>query len=197
MQSFAYFPALVYRDERPDLLDVVFPSALKELETAKANSPFITQTDNLTKNLSFQDLSNYLLISSVDILKSQGYATDRYDFYLSALWAQEVNKGGGTNVHVHKNSQICGWYFLDVPENGAYPAYYDTRANKCMVELNFHQGDEIINATNTVYFGNIINGTVLFSNSWMNHQLLPGKSELPTRCIHFIVSHRDRLCNIC
>jgi hypothetical protein len=199
MEGFSYFPATVYRDERFDLVDSslrVLAKYLNKLPGEQLELP-IVQTEHLGNDPEIQDLINYLLVSSVDILRGQGYAVDKYDFYFSGMWGQEVKKGNATNVHVHKNSQICGWFFLDVPENGAYPIYYDTRANKGMIELDFVQGDEITNATSSINFNNVKAGTVMFGNSWMQHQLLSGTSELPTRCIHFIVSHKDRQCNIC
>lgn len=197
MEGYAYFPAIVYRDERPDLIEKVLPQCIQALDQARQNGTLMTQSFHLGHDPAMREVSDYLLVSSVDILRSQGYSVEKYDFYLSGLWAQEINKGSSTNVHVHKNSQICGWFFLDVPEGGAYPIYHDTRMNKAMVELDFVQGDEISNATNTVNFNNMKPGSVLFSNSWMLHQLVGGASELPTRCVHFIVSHKERLCSTC
>lgn len=197
MEGFAYFPAIVYRDERPDLAEKALPVCVKHLEDARAPNASIFQSAHLAHDSALRDVADYLLLSSVDLLRSQGYLVDKYDFYLSGMWAQEVNRGPGTNVHVHKNSQICGWFFLETPENGAYPTYYDSRMNKPMVELDFVQGAEITNATNIIHFNNMVPGTVMFANSWMQHQLTGSNAETPTRCIHFIVSHKDRQCNIC
>jgi hypothetical protein len=196
MEAFAYFPAIVYRDERPDLVEKALPIAVQYLNDARDPMWGFNQSLHMGGNSDLQEVANYLLLSSVDILRWQGYSVEKYDFYLQGFWAQELNKGAGTNVHVHKNSQICGWFFLETPKNGAYPNYYDTRTNKNMVELDFVQTEEITNATNTISFNNVQSGTVLFSNSWMQHQLIGGVSDQPTRCIHFIVSHKERLCNM-
>jgi hypothetical protein len=155
------------------------------------------QSAFLSHEPALRELSDYLLVSAVEILRSQGYATDRYDFHISGLWAQEVKKGAATNVHIHKNSQIAGWFFLDVPEGGAYPIYHDTRMNKAALELDFVQGEEVENATSMINFNNMQSGSVLFANSWMQHQLVGGASDDPTRCIHFIISHKDRPCSTC
>lgn len=192
MQAFQYFPAIVYRDEQPGLAAEVLPSCIKQLDQVRQEGHPIAQSAHLGCLQEFHGLSKYLLSLSVDALKSQGYEVEKYDFYLSGLWAQELTHGSGTNVHVHKNSQICGWLFLETPENGAYPIYHDTRLNKSMVELDFLQTNEIVNATNMIHFNNIVPGTVLFSNSWMQHQISGGSSSLPTRCVHFIASHKDR-----
>lgn len=197
MEGFAYFPAIVYRDERPDLIEKVLPTCLQALDQVRQEGVPITQSMHLGNEPALREVADYLLLSAVDILRGQGYTVDKYDFYISGLWAQETGKGAGTNVHVHKNSQICGWFFLETPEGGAYPVYHETRMNKTMVELDFVQGEEISNATNMINFNNVVPGSVLFSNSWMQHQLAGGMSELPTRCIHFIVSHKERLCSTC
>ena len=197
MEGYAYFPAIVYRDERPDLVEKVLPTCVQALDQVRqANTPML-QSAYLGHDPALREVADYLLLSSVEILRGQGYNVDKYDFYLSGLWAQETSKYSGTNVHVHKNSQMCGWFFLETPEGGAYPVYHDTRMNKGMVELDFVQGDEISNATNMINFNNVIPGSVLFSNSWMQHQLMGGMSEVPTRCIHFIVSHKERPCSMC
>lgn len=197
MEGFAYFPAIVYRDERPEFVEKVLPAAMQHLDKVRNSMWAMLQSEHIGNDLAVRELADYLLWSSVDILRTQGYDVEKYDFYFQGLWAQELQKGAGTNVHVHKNSQICGWFFLETPENGAYPIYHDTRANKQMVELDYVQGNEITNATGLINFNNVRPGTVLFSNSWMQHQLVGGDSETPTRCIHFIVSHKERVCNIC
>jgi len=197
MEGFAYFPAIVYRDERPDLAEKVLPTCIQHLDQVRKPEWPMCQSAHLGSDPALQEVANYLLLASVDLLRSQGYAIEKYDFYLSGLWAQEVKRGGGTNVHVHKNSQMCGWFFLETPEGGAYPIYHDTRMNKSMIELDFVQGDEVTNATNTIHFNNMKPGTVMFGSSWMQHQLTGSNADSPTRCIHFIVSHKERPCSTC
>lgn len=197
MQSFAYFPALVYRDERPDLVEELLPSCSKHLDNVRFDGHSMYQTSDVQHDQAFRRVADYLLLSAVDVLRGQGYAVERYDFYLSGLWVQELSAGAGTNVHVHKNSQVSGWMFIATPQGGAYPVYHDTRANKAMIELDFAPSDEVTNATSSIHFNNVQPGTVLFSNSWMQHQLIGGNADTPTRCLHFIISHRDRPCSTC
>jgi hypothetical protein len=197
MQGFAYFPAYVYRDERPDLVEKVLPTCIQYLDQVRRPELSMFQSAYLDNDNIFKEVSNYLLLTSVEILRGQGYAVERYDFYIQGLWAQEINRNSGTNVHIHKNSQICGWLFLEAPEGGAYPVYHDTRVNKSMIELDYIQGNDVTFATNSIHFNNVLPGTVLFGNSWMQHQLMSSNSDDPTRCIHFIVSHRERLCSTC
>lgn len=197
MEGFAYFPAIVYRDERPDLVEKVLPTCVQYLDQVRKPEWPMCQSVPLGNDPVLREMANYLLLSAVDLLRGQGYAVERYDFYVSGLWAQEINRGGGTNVHVHKNSQMCGWFFLETPQGGAYPIYHDTRMNKAISELDFVQGEEVTNATSSIHFNNMVPGTVMFSNSWMQHQLTGSNAATPTRCIHFIVSHKERACNMC
>lgn len=197
MQGFAYFPAIVYRDERPDLVEEVAPACIQHLNTVRHLDHPVCQTGDVGRDPAFRRVADYLLLSGVEMLRNQGYAVERYDFYLAGLWVQETGKGSGTNVHVHKNSQVCGWMFVDIPQGGAYPVYHDTRMNKAMIELDLAPSDEVTNAMNSIHFNNVRPGTVLFANSWMQHQLVSGSAETPTLCLHFIIAHRDRPCSTC
>lgn len=192
MIGFEYFPSVIYRDERPDLASSILSVCLNSLsEQNNLNSP-LCQSQDLRFHSSLIDISEYVLGGSVEILNLQGYLTDNYDFYISGLWAQQLNSFGSTNIHVHRNSQMCGWIFLQVPSDGAYPIYYDSRKNKEIIELDSIQSEDVLVSTNSIHFKNVVPGTVFFSNSWVNHQLVCRGSTQQTVVLHFIVSHRDK-----
>lgn len=203
MQSFAYFPSMVYRDEHPEWVDYTLKVTQKHFDWVMQNRPAeqkdwpLVQTAHMAQDPELRFLTDYLLASAQAILQGQGYAMDRYDLYVSGLWGQGVECQGLTDAHTHKNSQISGWLFLETPENGAYPVFHDPRTNKRMVELDFVQGPELTNASSTVHFNNVLPGTVLFANSWMAHQLTTSVATAHTKTVHFIISHRDKLCSMC
>ena len=196
MDAFAYFPSIVYRDERPEWVDYAKQVVQKHYDAAPQNGVLL-QTNQMASDPDLKFLVDYLLESSIDILRSQGYDVDKYEFSVSALWGQDVKCNGSTNVHVHKNSQVCGWFFLETPEGGSFPVYYDPRIQKQMIELDFVQGPELTNASSSVHFNNLKPGTVLMANSWLQHQLTQNISQTETKSVHFIVSHRDRSCSTC
>jgi len=196
MDGYAYFPSIVYREEHPEWVEQTLRVSQKYYATAAQNrqdptSP-VLQTGHMAQDQELAFLTEYIINSAINILQSQGYSVDKYGFYLSGLWGQDVHCAGSTNVHVHKNSQICGWFFLETPQDGAYPVYYDTRMNKQMMELDFYQGSEVSNATSAIHFKNVQPGTFLFANSWMQHQLTQNNAQTKTKAIHFIVSHTDK-----
>ena len=196
MDAFAYFPSIVYRDERPEWVDYTKQVVQKHYDVVPQNGVLL-QTNQMASDPDLKFLVDYLLESSIDILRSQGYDVDKYEFSVSALWGQDVKCNGSTNVHVHKNSQICGWFFLETPEGGSFPVYYDPRIQKQMIELDFVQGPELTNASSSIHFNNLKPGTVLMANSWLQHQLTQNISQAETKSVHFIVSHRERTCNTC
>ena len=196
MDRYDYFPSSVYREEHPDW--VAFTrQVVQKYYDQNVTDGVLDQTNHMANDPDLKFLVDYLVLASDTILREQGYDMDKYELYVSGLWGQDVKCNGGTNVHVHKNSQICGWFFLETPEGGSYPVYHDPRINKQMIELDYVQSTELTNASSTVHFNNVKPGTILMANSWMQHQLTPNMAQTETKSIHFIVSHRERSCSIC
>lgn len=196
IEKFAYFPTIVYRDEHPEWIDYLKYHTLHYFEQQQ-NQGATCQTYNLVKDSNLKFFSDYLLSIGHDILTEQGYFLDHYELYISGLWGQLTRGYGGTDVHIHKHSQLCGWIFLEAPIGGSYPIFYDTRANKQVMELNTYPTKVVNNATSEVHFNNMVPGTIILSNSWMNHRLTPNMVDVPTKTLHFIISHREKLCNTC
>lgn len=198
MEAFAYFPSLVYRDEKPewvsqlrDSLTPYFDRAAANTEQQQTKVPLV-QTELVHQDRNFEPLVTYLYEAANLILRDQGYLLDRYDLHLTALWGQRMLPGGGTDVHVHKNSHLTGWVFLETPENGAYPIFKDPRYGKGFLDLDYEDGEEIKPATSVVNFNNVQPGTILIANSWLAHQVISGGSEVPTTAMHFIISCREK-----
>ena len=195
IEGFLYFPTIIYRDEHPEWVNLISKYTEKYFEN-KLNNSFIHQTTCIIGDSNLTFFVDYLIQTGKNVLSNQGYAIEKYELYLSGLWGQEIEKDGGTNIHLHKNSQLCGWFFLEAPEGGSYPIYYDTRMNKPIIELDYKQENEITTATSSVHFNNVLPGTVLLSNSWVPHQLSVNTVKTTTKVVHFIISHKDKLCNI-
>lgn len=206
MQAYEYFPSIVYRDEHPEWVDFLKQVLQKHYDARLKNRPDeqkdwpVLQTASMSQDPDVKFLCDYLISAATEILRTQGYLVDKYDFYISGLWGQDIDCNGSTNLHVHKNSQICGWVFLETPEGGSYPIYEDPRLiNKRMVELDYEQGFDVTNATSYIHFSSLQPGTILMANSWLPHQLTQSSSDKKTKTIHFIVSHKDKEspCNMC
>ena len=191
MDRYDYFSSSVYREEHPDWVEHTRQVVQKYYDQAASNGA-LDQTDHMVGDPDLKFLVDYLLLASDTILREQGYDMNKYELYVSGLWGQDVKCNGSTNVHAHKHSQVCGWFFLDTPEGGSYPVFHEPRMNKQMVELDYVQGNELTNASPQVHFNNVKPGTILMANSWMQHQLTQNYSQEQTKSVHFIVSHKDR-----
>ena len=187
MQYYTYFPSVIYRDEHPEWVEIFKTILQKYLD--KSDDEYFYQTENIVNEKDFNFFFNYLLTSSRNILKEQGYSVEKYQFGVSSMWGQKIKGSNGTNIHVHKDCQLCGWFFLETPENGSYPVYHDPRMNKEMIELDYDL-NEVTVATPSIHFNNVLPGTILISNSWLKHQLTPNFSENPTKTLHFTISHK-------
>jgi len=196
MNAYSYFPSVIYREELPDWVGYTLQVAQKYYAAAQYDN-HVTQTSHMADDPDFKFLVDYLILASGTILREQGYDADKYELYVAGLWGQDVKCDGGTDVHIHKNSQICGWLFLETPEGGSYPIYHDPRMNKKMIELDSVHSAELTNASSYVHFNNIRPGTILMANSWMQHQLTANTAQTKTKSIHFIISHRERSCSTC
>ena len=196
MDRYDYFPSCIYRDEHPDWVGYTRQVVQKYYDQSASNG-MLDQTAHMANDPDLKFLVDYLILATDTILREQGYDMDKYELYVPGLWGQDVKCNGGTNIHVHKHSQICGWFFLETPEGGAYPVYHEPRMNKQMVELDYVQGTELTNASSSVHFNNIKPGTILMANSWMQHQLVQNNAQALTKSVHFIVSHKDKICSTC
>jgi hypothetical protein len=115
MDAYPYFPSVVYREEHPDWVGYTKQVVQKYYDLTPGDG-LLKQTGHMASDPDLKFLVNYLLLASETILRDQGYNMDLYELYVSSLWGQDVKCNGSTNVHVHKNSQLSGWFFLDTPE---------------------------------------------------------------------------------
>lgn len=189
MKEFNYFSSPIYREERPDWVQKTLGGVNKYYDEVKNNcqSNVVIQTANMQSDPKLKFLKDHFLKTSVAILKSQGYIVENYDFFVPAMWAQNIECNGGNIRHVHSNAQMVGFYFMETPENSSYPVFSDPRPAKEMADLDVEQSFEVRHGTKEIHFNNLMPGTFLYSNAWLPHQFIPNYSKKPTKFVHFIL----------
>lgn len=195
MDVYPYFASPIYREERPEWIKRTLDCTKKYYEQTKEflpESSVVKQTGHMANDPDLRYLSAYFRDKAISILKDQGYFTDEYEFYLSGMWGQEFECTGTNLLHVHSNSQISGFYFLETPEGGSYPVFDDPRPGKVMSNLPFVPSESITIATPQIHFNNVMPGTMMFFNSWLPHMITPNGSLQPTKFLHFILSCNKR-----
>ncbi len=190
MESYAYFSSLIYREERVEWVEETLKHTQKYYEQMEPS--IVKQTEGMTNDADLEYLASYFKDKGVSILKEQGYFTDDHQFYLEGMWGQEFACTGSNVLHVHANSQISGFYFLETPEGGSYPIFDDPRPGKKMTDLWPTPSEEITLATPQIHFNNVKPGTMMFFNSWLPHMITPNQAQTPTKFIHFILSCSKR-----
>jgi len=201
MDAFNYFPSCVYRDEHPEWTENVIKLCQKHINNFISSNPDskdqnLLQGGDMSNDPQLRFLVDYLIESSYNILSEQGYDVEKYELFVYGLWYQGIRNNAQTNIHIHKNSQLSGWMFLETPEQGSYPVFYDPRMNKPMVELDILTKDSILTTSSPeVHFNNVLPGTIILANSWLQHRLTPNRTSSITSTIHFVISHKDKLCN--
>lgn len=204
MNEFFYFQSPIYREDHPEWAEYALKKCNQYFSWTKENTPPeqvqafpVVQTGHLAHDPDLQFLADFFKSSCVDILRRQGYDVDKYDFDVGGMWGQDIQCRGGHHSHIHKHSVMTGFFFMDTPENGAYPIFDDPRAGKLMVDLDIIQDGNVYVATDMVHFNNVAPGTFLFAPSWLPHRINTNVSENPTKFIHFILTHREKnQCNI-
>tara|TARA_R110000803_G_scaffold194135_1_gene257158 strand:- start:2288 stop:2866 length:579 start_codon:yes stop_codon:yes gene_type:complete len=190
MQAHTYFSSPIYREERPEWVEKTLEHTQKYYEEIEPS--IVKQTGHMGADPELGYLSSYFRDKGISALKDQGYLTDEYEFYVSGMWAQEFACTGSNIMHVHGDSQISGFYFLEVPEGGSYPIFDDPRSGKRMADLYGVSSEVVTMATPQIHYDNVQGGTMLMFNSWLPHMITPNQSDKPTKFVHFILSQRKR-----
>ena len=154
--------------------------------------PFIhnSEDDKRIKKLATELASNPSILARQEFLRMLAADTDtnwlssggKNDIWIRAAYHSWVD------LPLPCNSNVCGWMFLDRPEKGSYPIYYDPRVRKSMSSPDSFVSESLTESSETCHFNNVGPGTVLISSSWLEHSLSANNDDLPTTCLHFIVS---------
>ena len=190
MEAYAYFSSPIYLEERLEWVEETLKHTQKYYDQMQPSA--VKQTVHMGNDPDLGYLTSYFRDKGVSILKEQGYFTDEYEFYVSGMWGQEFACTGSNIMHVHGDSQISGFYFLEVPEGGSYPIFDDPRPGKRMADLWAPPSNQVTMATPQIHFDNVQAGTMMLFNSWLPHMITPNQSNNPTKFIHFILSQRKR-----
>ena len=190
MDVYPYFASPIYREERPEWIEDTIQHTQKYYDQIQPST--VKQTSHMANDPDLGYLTSYFRDKGVSILKDQGYLTDEHEFFVSEMWGQEFSCMGANIMHVHRDSQISGFYFLEVPEGGSYPIFDDPRPGKRMTDLSAEPSDQITMASPHIHFNNVRAGTMMFFNSWLPHMITSNQSQEPTKFVHFILSQRKR-----
>ena len=190
MNEFHYFPSAIYREEIPNWAALGLNLCANYFTQAGNTTP-MCQTAGFDNDPNFSFLVDHVANRSFEILRGQGYAVDGYEAFVQ-MWAQNIEDGGGHHIHVHKNSQISGFFVLQAEEGSTYPIFEDPRPAKLMVELDMANTSELTTGSSSVHFNNLLPGTLILFNSWLPHHFVSTGKNKPCKFIHFIIDLKGK-----
>ena len=189
-----FFPTPLQWVELPDVLANTLEASNFYLEATKNSDgfemnkayPVVMAGINLEDDR-FHELSQYVVRTCWNILQDQGYDMERITTTIQNVWAQEHHTYSGHDPHVHSfGSQMCAFYFLEVPDDSCKFIIGDPRPGKIQIDLPKKQEGVLTVSNSDVYF-NVKPGMLYFANSWVPHGFTRNTSDKPFKFIHFTI----------
>ena len=199
MNEFHYFQSAIYREERPEWVEPVLRRSKSYYEVQQKRHKEeniqwpVIQTEHLGNDPELQFLGDFFGQIATGILESQGYYLEPYELRVNGMWGQAIGQGGMHEPHVHANTQMCGFFFLQTPEGGSYPIFSDPRPGKVMADFWTKQDGNVHLASPQIHFNNVLPGTFMFFNAWLPHQLTINQNTEPTKFVHFTLMAREKM----
>lgn len=193
LKQYDYFASSVYELKKPIFLESVNSVSNAYLEKDKIFSSELDKihpvrmTEHYFNDHRIKDFSNYVVQTSWNILKNQGYAMqDKQTFFLE-MWTQEHHKTSDMQQHIHgNNAQIVAFYFLNTPKDSSKLVFHDSRLAKIISNLPEENVNNATNASTMVNFTPEA-GTLFLTNSYIPHSFSRNKSEEPLRFVHMSI----------
>jgi uncharacterized protein (TIGR02466 family) len=190
------FPSAVLSVTHPEFLYNARIVVNEYLEKVQPNEWNVCQSESMFDDR-LSELLSLIAKESFKMLSEQGYDMPNYMTRVSEFWGQEFFKGGQHIEHIHSNgAQITGFYFVDVPDNSSYPAFFDPRQGKKQINLRQKKVDEVSYASEQIFL-KVSPGDLMLFNSWLPHGFTKHESNEPFRFIHFnVVVDQANVCHV-
>jgi len=192
--SVAYhFPCPVYLIERTDFLEAVKAVSEEGLEVQRKEQTLneiypVLMTGNYYADPRIAGFSEFVGSTAWNILAEQGYAMQDKTVSFMEMWTQEHHKHSAMDQHVHGyGSQICGFYFLETPEDCSRLVIHDPCAGKVQISLPEQDISQATVASQMINF-TPKPGLFIFTNAWLAHSFTRHAAEMPIKFVHFNLS---------
>lgn len=192
LQVAAHFSSPIYFIERFDFLESVTTVSEEFLAQSRKERQLdeiypVMMSGNYMSDERIQPFVQFVLDTGWNILNEQGYAMQNFLTTFTEMWTQEHHKHSAMEQHTHPNSQLVGFYFLEVPENSSRVLFHDPRIAKTMSDL---PEQDINNVTTASRMINIVPkpGMLIFANAWLAHSFSRHAADKPIKFVHFNIT---------
>lgn len=191
--TFKHFSSEVLYVSKPEFLEQslqVFNEFVKKIYEAPDDVYPVTMTALFNADPRIIELNKFIGVTAWDMLYQQGYDMEQYYTNVTELWGQQHYHMSGMDNHSH-NTQISGFYFLEVPEDSSKLLFHDPRSVKNYAGLVERNRNELTPACESIYF-EPKPGDMYFTNSWLSHSISRNRSKQPLKVIHFNVVAEEK-----
>jgi uncharacterized protein (TIGR02466 family) len=130
------------------------------------------------------DFAQYILQTSWNLLKHQGYLMENYNTIYESMWLQTYEKHSYMEHHTHGNgNQIVGFYFLEVPEKSVQVLLHDPRAGKLQIDLDESDISQVTQGSRFVVLTPQV-GQLILTPAWLAHSVTANQSDKPVKFVH-------------
>jgi len=129
------------------------------------------------------DFAQYILQTSWNVLKHQGYLMENYNTVYESMWLQTHEKHSYMEHHTHGNgNQIVGFYFLEVPEKSMQLLLHDPRAGKVQMDLDESDTTQVTQGSKFVVLNPQV-GQLILTPAWLAHSITANQSDDPVKFV--------------
>lgn len=192
LQVALHFPSAIYIIERPDFLESVTSVSEESLAQSHKERKLdeiypVMMSGNYMSDERVKPFIQFVLDTGWNILNEQGYAMQHYLTTFTEMWTQEHHKHSAMEQHTHPNSQLVGFYFLEVPENSSRVVFHDPRIAKTMSDLPEQDMNNVTAASRMINFVPKP-GMLMFANAWLAHSFSRHAADKPIKFVHFNIT---------
>ena len=200
LEQYHFFSCPIYKIDKKGFLDIVSTVASESLNVVDDEVEHRLYPVNMSNDFSSDervtDFSQYILATAWNILKDQGYAMDMYNVGYTSMWLQDHHKSSNMDQHVHSDSHIIAFYFLEVPEDGCQLIIHDPRPGKVQIDL-LQENSQDISQSSRIVVIKPEPGDLIFTNAWLPHSFSRNGSENSTKFVHMNIVAFPVINNTC
>lgn len=193
IHTLKHFSSEVLYVNKPEFINQTlqtFDDYIKKINQPQDDVYPVTMTALFNHDPRVLELNKFIGTTSWDMLYKQGYDMERYYTNVVELWGQQHSFTSGMDNHSH-NTQISGFYFLEVPDDSSKLLFHDPRPVKNYAGLVERNISELTPACESIYF-DPKPGDMFFTNSWLPHTITRNRSKQVLKVIHFNVIAEDK-----
>jgi uncharacterized protein (TIGR02466 family) len=131
----------------------------------------------------FTTLEKILLGHAASVADEIGWDITAGDITLDALWVNILGEGGHHSGHIHPGSILSGTLYVAVPEGSGDIRFEDPRLARMMAAPPLK--DAVAENQQRFVYVAPSPGDLLIWESWLRHEVMPGRTEEPRISISF------------